>query len=147
MANDAYPIAILASFAVHHYFPIIRDVAMQSNIVWVRRKGNISCTHIMYISCTYPIHMSNKKLSKNLIKYLPSLSLSFIIFIPNNKTHTHTHTASAEYHVRNSTCIRSRKTNPCSILQNRTNTILIPTLWSNNGWIHRWMWRCIPTNE
>lgn len=38
MANDAYPIAILASFAVHHYFPIIRDVAMQSKIVWVRTK-------------------------------------------------------------------------------------------------------------
>ena len=26
LANDAYPIAILVSFAIHHYFPIVSDV-------------------------------------------------------------------------------------------------------------------------
>lgn len=26
LANDAYPIAILASFCIHHYFPIVCDV-------------------------------------------------------------------------------------------------------------------------
>ncbi len=36
LANDAYPIAILTSFALHYYFPILREVAALSNIFKVR---------------------------------------------------------------------------------------------------------------
>jgi len=36
MANDAYIIAILTSFAIHHYFPVIRDVFKISPIFKVR---------------------------------------------------------------------------------------------------------------
>lgn len=32
LANDAYPIAILTSYALHHYFPILREVVGLSNI-------------------------------------------------------------------------------------------------------------------
>mmetsp|Transcript_11563 Transcript_11563/g.17503 ORF Transcript_11563/g.17503 Transcript_11563/m.17503 type:complete len:282 (+) Transcript_11563:167-1012(+) len=34
LANDAYPIAIISSFLLHYYFPILRSVATQSKIVW-----------------------------------------------------------------------------------------------------------------
>ena len=61
MANDAYPIAILASFAVHHYFPIIRDVAMQSKIVWVRILNDLNIFMITlfwnYQISTIPNHI------------------------------------------------------------------------------------------
>lgn len=33
LANDAYPIAILLSFAIHYYFPIVREVVKLSPIV------------------------------------------------------------------------------------------------------------------
>ena len=33
MANDAYPIAIATSFAIHHYFPIIGEVVKLSPMV------------------------------------------------------------------------------------------------------------------
>jgi hypothetical protein len=32
LANDAYPIAIITSFCLHYYFPILRDVANMSKI-------------------------------------------------------------------------------------------------------------------
>ena len=32
LANDAYPVAILTSFALHYYFPILREVAALSKI-------------------------------------------------------------------------------------------------------------------
>jgi len=35
LANDAYPIAIIISFALHHYFPVLREVADMSSIVKV----------------------------------------------------------------------------------------------------------------
>lgn len=35
LANDAYPIAVMASFALHHYFPILREVVAMSKIVKV----------------------------------------------------------------------------------------------------------------
>lgn len=35
LANDAYPLAIMASFALHHYFPMLREVANMSNILKV----------------------------------------------------------------------------------------------------------------
>ena len=35
MANDAYPIAILTSFAIHYYFPIVWDVIALSPMVKV----------------------------------------------------------------------------------------------------------------
>ncbi|EED94809.1 predicted protein [Thalassiosira pseudonana CCMP1335] len=41
LANDAYPIAILLSFAIHYYFPIVREVVKLSPIV-------NSCFIIMY---------------------------------------------------------------------------------------------------
>lgn len=34
LSNDAYPIVIIASFALNYYFPILRAVAMQSKILW-----------------------------------------------------------------------------------------------------------------
>ena len=34
LANDAYPIAILASFAIHYYFPVVREVVKLSP--WVK---------------------------------------------------------------------------------------------------------------
>jgi len=33
LANDAYPIAIITSFAIHHYFPILREVMKLSNVM------------------------------------------------------------------------------------------------------------------
>ena len=33
MANDAYPIAIATSFAIHHYFPIVGEVVKLSPMV------------------------------------------------------------------------------------------------------------------
>ena len=33
LANDAYPIAILTSFAIHHYFPIVGEVMNLSHLV------------------------------------------------------------------------------------------------------------------
>lgn len=36
MANDAYPIAILTSFAIHYYFPIVWEVVGLSPMVKVR---------------------------------------------------------------------------------------------------------------
>lgn len=33
LANDAYPIAIITSFALHYYFPTLREVASMSSIV------------------------------------------------------------------------------------------------------------------
>lgn len=35
LANDAYPIAIIISFALHYYFPVLREVAAMSKIVKV----------------------------------------------------------------------------------------------------------------
>jgi uncharacterized membrane protein YeiH len=35
MANDAYPIAIATSFAIHHYFPIVGEVVKLSPMVHV----------------------------------------------------------------------------------------------------------------
>ncbi|GFH48885.1 hypothetical protein CTEN210_05361 [Chaetoceros tenuissimus] len=35
LVNDAYPVAIIAAFALHHYFPILREVAAQSSIIKV----------------------------------------------------------------------------------------------------------------
>lgn len=35
LANDAYPIAIITSFALHHYFPVLREVVALSSIVKV----------------------------------------------------------------------------------------------------------------
>lgn len=34
LANDAYPMAMISAFVVHHYFPIVRAAAMQSSILW-----------------------------------------------------------------------------------------------------------------
>jgi len=36
LANDAYPIAILVSFAIHYYFPIVWEVVALSPMVKVR---------------------------------------------------------------------------------------------------------------
>lgn len=36
MANDAYPIAILISFAIHYYFPVVWEVVTLSPMVKVR---------------------------------------------------------------------------------------------------------------
>lgn len=41
MANDAYPIAILTSFAVHYYFPIVWDVV--ALVPWVK-----ACIIVLY---------------------------------------------------------------------------------------------------
>lgn len=35
LANDAYPIAIIASFMLHYYFPMLREIVSLSNIVKV----------------------------------------------------------------------------------------------------------------
>ena len=39
LANDAYPIAILVSFAIHYYFPIVWEVVALSPMVKVRSMG------------------------------------------------------------------------------------------------------------
>ncbi len=36
LANDLYPMAIIVSFVLHHYFPVLREVAAMSKIVKVR---------------------------------------------------------------------------------------------------------------
>lgn len=33
LANDAFPVAMLASFAIHHYFPVVREVVKLSAIL------------------------------------------------------------------------------------------------------------------
>ena len=33
LANDAYPIAVIISFGLHHYFPVLREVVYMSKIV------------------------------------------------------------------------------------------------------------------
>lgn len=44
LANDAYPIAILISFALHYYFPILREVAGMSTIFKVLLVVFYECT-------------------------------------------------------------------------------------------------------
>ena len=39
LANDAYPIAILTSFAIHHYFPIVWEVIKLSPLIKVSASG------------------------------------------------------------------------------------------------------------
>lgn len=44
LANDAYPIAILTSFALHYYFPVLREVAGMSTIFKVLLVVFYECT-------------------------------------------------------------------------------------------------------
>jgi len=42
LANDAYPIAIITSFALHYYFPTLREVASMSSIVKVSERVDMN---------------------------------------------------------------------------------------------------------
>ena len=51
LAQDAYIVAIIAAFALHHYFPVLREVVQQSSIVKV---GEMKCCFkLRVIMCLY----------------------------------------------------------------------------------------------
>ena len=50
LANDAYPIAIITSFCLHYYFPILRDVAKMSKIMKVYLIVMYECTRAAVVT-------------------------------------------------------------------------------------------------
>ena len=54
IAIDAYPIAILVSFVIHTYFPILREVVELSPYFKVSKKKRKKC---MLETCTGPVYL------------------------------------------------------------------------------------------
>lgn len=72
LANDAYPIAILTSFALHYYFPMLREISALSNIVKVSLV-------FLYETCRASVVV---KLTLAAGKTIPASIFSFPIFGP-----------------------------------------------------------------
>lgn len=72
LANDAYPIAIIASFCLHYYFPILKEVATMSKILKL-------CLIVMY-ECTRANVVT--KLTVLAGTNIPATAFSFPVFGP-----------------------------------------------------------------
>ena len=70
LANDAYPIAIITSFAIHHYFPILREVMKLSNVMMVRSKRDNAMFRLLSIDCFSVIYYVTSWMERHYLTFL-----------------------------------------------------------------------------
>lgn len=90
LANDAYPIAILTSFAIHHYFPIIGEVVDLSPWVKVGKCLQFYFSLLHFSVCRQGEFLSDNLMPFNLICLASGLSNTIYfgvqLFTSNNSS-------------------------------------------------------------